>query len=81
MVSFDPTDVERRVARALAASFIATAYSFEQAPAEGAVGSWEANTPLGRRTSPVFIVSMLSVPEPRPGHQTSHWIAEHLEHL
>jgi hypothetical protein len=40
LLSFDPTDVERRAARVLAESFIAAACSFEQAPGGFDAGTW-----------------------------------------
>jgi len=75
LLSFDPTEAERRAARALAASFIAAACSFEQAPSAVDVGTWLADTLHHLPASSVCLVIAL----PDHSAETERWLCEFLD--
>jgi hypothetical protein len=64
LLSFDPTEVERRAARVLASSFIAAACSFEQAPAEADIGTWLAE--MLRRLPASWVCIVVAMPDYSP---------------
>ena len=59
LVSFDPPELARRSARMIAASFVAAACSFEQAPAGVDIGTWLAETLNNLPASSVALVIAL----------------------
>ena len=59
LVSFDPLELARRSARMIAASFVAAACSFEQAPAGVDIGRWLAETLNNLPASSVVLVIAL----------------------
>jgi hypothetical protein len=61
LVSFDPTDADRRAARVLASSFMAAACSFERAPAEADIGTWLTET--SRRLPASWVCIVIALPE------------------
>lgn len=75
LVSFDPTDADRRAARVLASSFVAAACSFEQAPAEADSGTWLAETLRGLPGSWACIVIALPDYSPEIERQLRSFLA------
>ena len=65
LVSFDPPELARRSARMIAASFVAAACSFEQAPAGVDMGRWLAETLNNLPASSVVLV--IALPDYSPG--------------
>ena len=59
LISFDPPEMARRSARMIAASFVAAACSFEQAPAGVDIGTWLAETLNNLPASSVVLVIAL----------------------
>ena len=59
LISFDPPELARRSARMVAASFVAAACSFEQAPAGVDIGTWLAETLNNLPASSVVLVIAL----------------------
>lgn len=59
LLSFDPSETERRAARVVAASFIAADCSFEGAPPEADLGTWLSKTLQGRPPSMACVVIAL----------------------
>ena len=64
LVSFDPPELARRSARMIAASFVAAACTFEQAPAGVEIGTWLAQTLNDLPASSVVLV--IALPEYDP---------------
>jgi len=60
LLSFDPTEAERRAARVVAASFIAADCSFESAPPAADLRSWPAETLSG--LSPLGLCMVIALP-------------------
>ena len=69
LLSFDPTEAERRAARVLAASFIAAECSFERPPRAADLGSWLEETLLASQPSAACIVIALPDYEVKARHQ------------
>ena len=59
LISFDPPELARRSARMVAASFVAAACSFEQAPAGSKIGTWLVETLHAVPASSVVLVIAL----------------------
>lgn len=69
LLSFDPTDTDRRAARALATTFVAAEYSFAQAPAAVDLGTWAAKTLRELPASSACVVVALPDYSPKAGQQ------------